>query len=378
MATTPRAVLEFPALEDLIQALSRLGYQVIGPVVRDGAIALDTVEKLADLPAGWSDRQEAASYRIAKGAGPAVFDHTAGPHSWKRFLHSPEERVFEGTREESGAFRIIRRPPQVRYAFLGVRACELAAIGLHDRVFLSDRYVDGGYRARREGAFLVAVNCTRAGGTCFCTSMGTGPRAEAGFDLALTELVSDGQHVFVAETGSEQGAAVLKEVKHRKASREEIVAAEAAIAAAREKMGRALDTAGLRELMFESFEHPRWDKTARRCLSCANCTMVCPTCFCTTVEDVSDVAGEHAERWRKWDSCFTDTFTYIHGGSIRLSVKSRYRQWITHKLAAWVDQFGAFGCVGCGRCITWCPAKIDITEEVRAIRGGDAAAPQGT
>jgi ferredoxin len=101
---------------------------------------------------------------------------------------------------------------------------------------------------------------------------------------------------------------------------------------------------------------------------------VCPTCFCTTVEDGSSVAGRDAQRWRKWDSCFTENFSYIHGGSVRLSVKARYRQWLTHKLAYWIDQFGALGCVGCGRCITWCPGQIDITEEVAAIRGAEPAA----
>ena len=133
---------------------------------------------------------------------------------------------------------------------------------------------------------------------------------------------------------------------------------------------RNIDTTGIKELLYQNFEHPRWDNVAGRCLTCANCTMVCPTCFCTTVEDVTDVTGDHAERWRRWDSCFTQSFSYIHGGSVRTSAKSRYRQWMTHKLASWIDQFGSSGCVGCGRCITWCPVGIDITEEVRAIREG--------
>lgn len=95
--------------------------------------------------------------------------------------------------------------------------------------------------------------------------------------------------------------------------------------------------------------------------------MVCPTCFCTGVEDVTALAGDVTERVRKWDSCFTADFSYQHGGVVRESTKSRYRQWLTHKLSSWVDQFGSSGCVGCGRCITWCPTGIDLTAEVAAI-----------
>jgi ferredoxin len=199
--------------------------------------------------------------------------------------------------------------------------------------------------------------------------MHTGPRVQAGFDLALTEMLSAEGHSFTVEVGSKLGAAVLAEVDRRKARKEELKAAQSAVENAASQMGRSLDTEGVRDLLFDNFDHPRWDKVAARCLSCANCTLVCPTCFCTTVEDITDITGDHAERERKWDSCFTDGFSYIHGGSVRLSVKSRYRQWLTHKFAAWVDQFGTSGCVGCGRCIAWCPARIDVTEEIKAIRG---------
>ena len=145
------------------------------------------------------------------------------------------------------------------------------------------------------------------------------------------------------------------------------------MAQARREMGRAMDTTNIKQLLYDNPEHPQWDKVAGRCLSCANCTMACPTCFCSTVEDVSDLTGKHAERWRKWDSCFSLEFSYIHGGHVRQSTKGRYRQWMTHKLASWQDQFGTSGCVGCGRCITWCPVGIDITEEVKAIRADQPA-----
>jgi ferredoxin len=132
-------------------------------------------------------------------------------------------------------------------------------------------------------------------------------------------------------------------------------------------MTRAVRTEGIRELLAATLDHPRWDDVASRCLTCTNCTLVCPTCFCSTVEDVTDLTGRTAERWRRWDSCFTLGHSYLHGGSVRSTARDRYRQWLTHKLGTWIDQFGHSGCVGCGRCITWCPVGIDITEEVAAL-----------
>jgi len=368
-AANSRTVVNLPALDQLIPSLVRRGYQVIGPTVRDGAIVYENLRTLQDLPAGWTDDQEAGSYRLKKRDDGALFGYVVGPQSWKKFLHPPATRLFEAQRD-GGTFRILNNtvePP--RYAFLGVRACELAAIRVQDRVLIGDRYADPIYQGRRRQVFVVAVNCTQSAATCFCTSMKTGPRVSHSFDLALTEVIEGGSHQFVVEVGSEAGAEVLGEMEHGDAPQALCRQADEAVDRAALQV-RSMDTTGIRELLYENFEHPRWDNVASRCLSCANCTMVCPTCFCTTVEDVSDVAGDHAERWRRWDSCFTQEFSYIHGGSVRTSPKARYRQWMTHKLASWIDQFGSSGCVGCGRCITWCPVGIDITEEVRAIRNG--------
>jgi len=140
-------------------------------------------------------------------------------------------------------------------------------------------------------------------------------------------------------------------------------------------MGRTIDTTDVKSLLYRNSENSRWLETAKRCLTCANCTMVCPTCFCTTIEDVTDLTGKEAERRRKWDSCFTLDFSYIHGGNIRSSAASRYRQWLTHKFAYWQDQFGTYGCVGCGRCITWCPVGLDITEEINSINETEKSNP---
>ncbi len=365
-------------LEELIPALQRRGYQVVGPVVRDGAIVYDAIEKLTDLPAGWTDEQSAGRYRLQRRNDQALFGYVVGPHSWKKYLHPAEVRLF-AAEKQGGTLRILdNTPPPPPRAFLGVRACELAAIAVQDRVLQGDRYRDPIYSARREAIFIVAVNCTQAASTCFCTSMKTGPHVERGFDLALTELVGPEKHQFVIEAGSEAGIEVLGELESVTASVELCAEAEAAVAGAAAQIERRMDTTNIRDLLYQNFEHPRWDNVAQRCLTCANCTMVCPTCFCTTVEDVSDLTGSHAERWRKWDSCFSQSFSYIHGGSVRSSTKARYRQWMTHKLGSWIDQFGSSGCVGCGRCITWCPVGIDITEEVRALREPAASSKENS
>ena len=366
---------DFPRL---LEALRTRGFRVIGPVVRDQAIVYDELSSVTDLPIGWTDEQAPGRYRLAKRADEALFGYAVGPHSWKRYLHPPLVRLWRGVKEDKG-FRIEPEPHEaLRYAFLGVRACELHAIAIQDRVFLGGPYTDPGYGQRRAQACIVAINCGQAGGTCFCASMGTGPHVDQGFDLSLTEVLDAGRHYFLFEVGTALGAEILADVPHTEARDEELLAADHVVAETAAHMGRTLDTANLHDLLMTNLEHPRWDEVATRCLSCGNCTMVCPTCFCTTVEDVTDLAGEQAERVRRWDSCFTSDFSFIHGGSVRGSTKARYRQWMTHKLATWYDQFGTSGCVGCGRCITWCPVGIDITEETRAIRESAAAPAQSS
>ncbi|MGE5322087.1 MAG: 4Fe-4S dicluster domain-containing protein [Actinomycetota bacterium] len=355
-------------LQKLFDVLAGNGYQIIGPTVSDGAIVYDEIHNVDDLPAGWTDRQEAGSYRLEKRGDKALFGYNVGPHSWKKLFFPPRTRLWQV--ERSGvAPQITEEPVESRkLALIGVRSCELHAIAVQDRVFIQPGFINAPYQVRRNQAFVVAVNCGQAGGTCFCASMNTGPRATSGFDLSLTEIIESGRHYFVAEAGSQAGMAVIEQMPHDTASTEQKSAAEAAVATAAGQMGRRMDTSGIKDLLYRNYRNPRWDNVASRCLACANCTMVCPTCFCSTVEDVTSLKGDKAERWQRWDSCFTMDFSYIHGGSVRTSTKGRYRQWMTHKLATWFDQFGTSGCVGCGRCITWCPVGIDITEEVRAIR----------
>jgi sulfhydrogenase subunit beta (sulfur reductase) len=366
-------VIDRDALDALLAALRGRGYTVVGPTVRDQAIVYDEVASIADLPAGWTDEQDGGTYRLRRRDDEALFGYVVGPRSWKHFLHPPKLTLYRARRD--GAGLEISEPPDEppSYAFLGVRSCDLHAIAVQDRVLMDGAHPDPHYTARRQGAFIVAINCGEAGGTCFCVSMQTGPRAESGFDLALTEVIDGDGHRFVVEVGSERGEEVLAEVASSPATERETRVPDAAAERAASQMGRTMDTEGLKELLYRNYEHPRWDEVSERCLTCGNCTMVCPTCFCTTVEDVTDLAGTETRRDRDWDSCFTMDFSYVHGGSVRSSPRSRYRQWMTHKLATWWDQFGTTGCIGCGRCITWCPVAIDITEEAAAIRATDGA-----
>jgi ferredoxin len=361
-------VLEPSGLDRLLEALVERGYRLLGPTVADGAIVYDEIASTADLPAGWTDEQEAGTYRLARRDDDALFGYAVGPQSWKRVLHPPTQTLFKARRNGEAELELVDDTHEPEpMAFIGVRSCDLHAIAKLDRVFLGGRFVNPAYEARRGNVFVVAVNCGVAGGTCFCVSMGTGPRATFGYDLAVTELL-DGEPRFLVEAGTDAGREVLEELATRPATADEVEAGERVVERTAESMGRSLDTDGLPALLTGNREHPRWDEVAERCLTCGNCTMVCPTCFCTTVEDVTDLAGTEAERWQKWDSCFTLDFTNMHGGGARVSPRSRYRQWLTHKLGTWHDQFGESGCVGCGRCITWCPVGIDITEEAEAIR----------
>lgn len=367
-------LIDLDSVQALLGALHAQGYETIGPVRRDGAIVYDRIDTVAQLPVGWTDRQAPGSYRLERRDDAAVFGYAVGPHSWKRYLFPPKQTLFSVRREADGGLAFEPAPIDApKRAFIGVRACELAAIGVQDRVFAGGEHVDAAYAARREAVLLVAVNCAVAADTCFCAAMDTGPAVRGGQDLALTELIDDAGQRFLIEAGSDAGAALLAALPGRPATVDDLAAARAQTERTAAAQTRSIDAAAVPALLRRNLEHPRWDEVAERCLSCANCTLACPTCFCSTNQDVTDLAGA-AHRERLWDSCFNVEFTHLGHGAVRGSVKARYRQWLTHKLATWHDQFGQSGCVGCGRCISWCPVGIDITEEVATIAASDAGA----
>lgn len=355
-------------LQELIDTLRQQHYAVVAPVIDQHAIVYDEIDHINRLPRGWTDFQAAGQYRVQRMDHDRWFDFAVGPHSWKKYLFPSRCVLSSGTPSPAGwQFESVSDDAPA-YAFLGVRACELAAIRVQDRVFLNGPWVDTIYQHRRSRAFIIAVNCTRSGENCFCVSMQTGPACQAGYDLALTETDSG----FVVDIGSERGRELIARLGLPEAPLQERTVAESLQQRAGTQQSKRMETADLPRLLMANLDHPRWKEVGDRCLSCTNCTMVCPTCFCCSVDEVTDLNTGTVERQRQWDSCFHEEFSNLNGRPVRNDIRSRYRQWLTHKLATWHDQFGSSGCVGCGRCITWCPVGIDLTEEVAALRENEA------
>jgi ferredoxin len=385
-------------LDGLVRAVVARGFRAVGPVVRDGAITLGEIEGSEDLPAGWQDSQAPGRYDLTRSGVPRFFDWAVGPQSVKAEVFPPRVSIWRAKAPEYRVEEIADDAPPV--AVVGARPCDLAALGVLDRALGGSPVSDPNYSRRRSTAFLVAVECTRPASTCFCVAMGTGPGVTEGFDIALTELRAGQEGAgqegagqdgagqegagrdrggaeaagprFLARAGSHLGREVLSGLAQSPAREQDGAERVALLARAASHMGRGVDTTGLPELLARNLANPRWDEVAKRCLACGNCTAVCPTCFCANFEDTTDLQGT-VERRRTWASCSDLAYSYVHGGPVRSSIKSRYRQWATHKFSWWWDQFGTSGCVGCGRCITWCPPGIDITEEIAAIRASDGA-----
>lgn len=353
------------ALNKIISLLKDRGYETIGPKINNSTLACEAIDSTEDLPYGYVSEQEKSTYRLISGVHKRYFDIVPGQQSWKKYLFPPKSELFKSVRSNGHWKTELPQEDPPKYAFIGVRPCDMAAICVQDKVFIREDFVDPIYRSRRQNLLIITVNCLHPADTCFCASMNTGPKAEEGFDLCLTEL----DDVFLVGIGSDAGLALMKEVEWDLASAYHLQAAQQGFAEARNEMGRKIEHLdGVPKLLIENLEHNLWQEVGERCLSCTNCTLVCPTCFCWDAEDLTDLTASVSKRDRVWDSCFNPIYSSQAGGNTRPSTKARYRQWLTHKMSTWTEQFGTFGCVGCGRCIVWCPAEIDITEEINKFQ----------
>ncbi len=358
-------------LQTLLNVLIRAGYHCIGPQVRDGAIVFDALEKVSQLPQGVKDVQSPGKYRLETTGSARYFAWATGPQALKPLTFAPRETFWRVSRNDKKELKFVETLPDVKpTAVIGVRACDMAALHLQDQHFCYQEYADNYYNQRRRALFLIAVDCAHPADTCFCHSTGDGPAATSGFDMALTEL-DDG---FMVQVKSEKGREILAELPVLEVTEAQQAKAADQHQAAIQAQTRSLPSRNLQKALFANLEHPRWQDVAARCLSCTNCTSVCPTCFCHSEADLATLDGDSSEHYRQWDSCFTPGHSYMHSFVLRDSNELRYRQWLTHKLGSWHEQYGRSGCVGCGRCITWCPVGIDITEEANAICGDSSHA----
>ncbi|MGD9995905.1 MAG: 4Fe-4S dicluster domain-containing protein [Ilumatobacteraceae bacterium] len=361
-------------LHRLVRALRSRFDEVIGPVVHDGVIRLRPIASAGELPLGVTDAQEAATYRLVPSGTPLHFSYGPGPDSLKSLVHPPRSPVWTMHRRDGSIVVAPATHPSTTRAVIGVRACDLRALAVLDRTQTGGPHADAAFAARRDALFVVAVDCTHPAPTCFCDTAGGGGTAEAGYDLSLTEFDDESQGpTYLVRCGSERGCELVAELALEPATEDQEQYVAAAFRSAVGPQHRSLpkDAAAV----VSDAEHPHWSTVADRCLTCGNCTAVCPTCFCTDMDDRVSLDGASSTRDRVWDTCFSMEYSHLGAGPHRASPRSRYRQWLSHKLGTWHDQFGESGCVGCGRCITWCPVGIDLTAEVRALAGPVEAAP---
>ncbi len=357
------------ALQDLLQELQNDKMRTIGPQAKDGAIVYDDIRHIDQLPWGIRDRQSPGQYQLEPTEEQKAFGFSNGPEAIKPLLFKPSETVWKVKRSSEGKLVFEPRPAAAEpVAILGAKACDLAAMRIQDKVFMEGAHQDEHYSQRRQSLFIIAVNCSYASDNCFCLSAGTGPEVRHSYDLLLTEI----EQGFLIESGSETGEGYLKRLPALSATAEQIKQAKAVpkqTAAMQKKRIPKDNSRELKDVLFNQLEHPRWQEVAQRCLSCGNCTSVCPTCFCSSHEEKPSLDGQESEHEKRWGSCFSADHSLLGGRPLRDSTEKRYKQWLTHKVGSWWEQFDSSGCVGCGRCVSWCPVGIDLTEELAVISG---------
>jgi hypothetical protein len=313
-----------------------------------------------------------SSFRRIESAAEVDWNYSSTTIPPSKIIYAPQQALVrfvksdKGYKAEEDAGAITDR------ALLAVHPCDLHGLLVLERTFLG-QMKDAAYERVRSRATVVGLNCQNVGEKCFCASFGTGPFfgfwMQQGPPFGCDAILTDLGERFLVETFGEKGDMLFVKVKSSPPSLDDIGEKFKREAAAKERFRKTLNTRDLPALMRRNLYHPTWRITGEgKCLSCANCTNVCPTCFCYDTWDKAQLDLSVIERVRRWDSCQDERFAEVHGGNFRSTREARLRQFVCHKLSYWVEQYGCFGCVGCGRCMTWCPTGIDLTEIAAEIR----------
>ncbi len=350
--------------DTLLTALHKLGAHCVGPTVMDDSIHYTTLTSSTQLPQQVHDHQGPGHYRLSTSTESRWFAWANGAQALKPLVFVPQEILWRSERDSEGNLQFSnskQEPPLT--AVIGVRACDLAALALQDQHFLDGLEQDSAYARRRQQLILIAVNCTHPSANCFCHSSGDGPEVKQDYDLLLDEL-DDG---FAVRSASPMGEKICQQLQLEALTNSQQDEIKHANLRAIEQQTKHLPEGNLEQALKNLQGSGRWQQIAERCLSCGNCTAVCPSCFCHSQHDEPAANSMSSAHIRQWDSCFSHGHSYIHGMVIHNETRFRYRQWLTHKFSGWFEQYGRSGCVGCGRCITWCPVGIDVTEELHAL-----------
>jgi ferredoxin len=281
----------------------------------------------------------------------------------KMFIYKPKEDILRFRMEDT--LSIEECSPEIeKQVIVGIHSCDIHAILYLDKTFLG-AFTDPYYKARRDNSFLIALNCMQVSENCFCSSVGTGPhlKAQSGYDIVLTDFEED----YLVELKSARSFELFN-LKGKKAGPGVWKGKSKKEESLLKSFKKIIDVKGIDDLFMKNLDHHVWAETAdERCLSCSNCVMVCPTCFCYDIVDEMSMDLTEVRRFRQLDACQDLRFAAVHGGNFRGTRASRLRQFVMHNLN-YTSQYGLIKTVGCGRCITWCPTKIDLTEMAKEIQ----------
>lgn len=283
----------------------------------------------------------------------------------KEFFLPPTEIIFNFTLNKEGFDIVLPEKEEERRVIFGIRPCDVNALLILDKVFEGEQR-DEYYLLKRERTTLVALGCNRPLARCFCGSVGAGPSLSGNFDVLLTEL----DDFYLVEVASDKGRELIDKAPELflEASKESREGKEQVVEQAKRLASKPVLASEVARRMEACFNDGMWKELGKRCLQCGGCTYLCPTCYCFDVVDRVD--NSKGVRMRCWDCCLLPGFTRMAGGlNPRESAEARIKQRFYHKWDYFVERFGVFQCVGCGRCSETALCHIDWEQVFQSVAG---------